>query len=258
LKTTKKTKLLTCCAFFDIKSAFDAAWHPAIRNSLIKKGCPRFLVKILGDFPSFRSSTLTNASSSFTANTELGCPQGSVLSPFLWNILIEELLSLSFPFSFFILAYGDDIVLCVMDTNFEIALANLQAMCDSAVAWGRSFKLTFNGLKSVFMVFSSKRILPSLPLKVDNVCVARSNSCLYFDLTIDDKLSWNTHIANKCAALKEFLFLILKCCRLSWGLSRNAISLLYKRTVIPNLLYNCSVWASAIRRKRVIAALKSA
>jgi hypothetical protein len=57
---------------------------------------------------------------------------------------------------------------------------------------------------------------------------------------------------------KKLLFLILKCCRLSWGLSRNAISLLYKTTVIPTILYNCSVWASAIPRKRVIAALKSA
>jgi hypothetical protein len=90
-----------------------------------------------------------------------------------------------------------------MDKNFDTALANLQAMCDSAVAWGRSVKLTFNGLKSFFMVFSSKRTLPSLPLKVDNVCVARSHSCLYLGLTIDDKLSWNTHISNKCAAVKK-------------------------------------------------------
>jgi hypothetical protein len=78
-----KKKMVTCCAFLDIKSAFDAAWHPAILNSLIKKGCPQFLVKILGDFLSSRSSILKNVSASFTANTKLGCPQGSVLSPFL-------------------------------------------------------------------------------------------------------------------------------------------------------------------------------
>jgi hypothetical protein len=81
---------------------------------------------------------------------------------------------------------------------------------------------------------------------------------------IDDKLSWNTHISNKwaysfvTAAVTKLFFLILKCCRLSWGLSRNAISLLYKTSVIPTILYICSVWALAIRRKRVIAALKSA
>jgi hypothetical protein len=53
------------------------------------------------------------------------------------------------------------------------------------------------------------------------------------------------------------LFLILKCCQLSWGLSRSSISLLYNFSVIPIILYNCSVWASAIRKKRVIASLKA-
>ena len=54
------------------------------------------------------------------------------------------------------------------------------------------------------------------------------------------------------------LFLIIKCCRLSLGLSRSTISLLYKSSVIPVILYNCFVWASAIRKKRVVASLKAA
>jgi hypothetical protein len=54
------------------------------------------------------------------------------------------------------------------------------------------------------------------------------------------------------------LVLILKCCRLSWGLSRSTISLLYKSSVLPIVLYNCAVWASAIRKKRVVASLKTA
>jgi hypothetical protein len=40
------------------------------------------------------------------------------------------------------------------------------------------------------------------------------------------------------------------------GPSANAILLLYKTTMIPTILY-CSVWASVIHRKRVIASLKS-
>ena len=78
------------------------------------------------------------------------------------------------------------------------------------------------------------------------------------EITIDDKLSWNLHISIKCNAVKKMLFLILKCCRLSWGLSRNTISLLYKSSVIPIILYNCAAWASAIRKKQVVASLKAA
>ncbi len=45
---------------------------------------------------------------------------------------------------------------------------------------------------------------------------------------------------------------------MSWGLSRSTTSLLYKSTFIPTILYNCTVWASAINKKRVVGYLKSA
>lgn len=126
------------------------------------------------------------------------------------------------------------------------------------MVWGFSVKLSFNGSKSIFMIFSSKRNLPPLSLVVDNVIVPRSSCCLYLGLTIDDKLNWNSHITKKCAAVKKLLFQILKCCRLSWGLSRDTVSLLYKSSFIPTILYNCSVWASATSRKKIVKSLKSA
>jgi hypothetical protein len=39
----------------------------------------------------------------------LGCPQGGVLSPFLWAILIGDVLRLSFPFLHIISGYADDL-----------------------------------------------------------------------------------------------------------------------------------------------------
>jgi hypothetical protein len=129
-----------------------------------------------------------------------------------------------------------------MEKDALSALRNLQLMCDTVVAWGASVKLSFNALKSVLIIFSSKRNLPPLSLLVDNVPAPRSNSILYQGLTIDDKLSRNLHTSKKCTVAKKLLFLILKYCQMSWGLSRNTISLLYKSTFTPTILYNCTVW----------------
>ena len=258
IESNKIKKIVTCCAFLDIKSAFDTAWHPAILNGLISKSCPAFLVKLLANFLSSRSCLLSSPLASRVTNIELGCPQGSVLSPFLWNILLEDLLCLKFPFPFCFIAYADDIVVCTMHKEYTSAHSHLQTICDAVVVWGLSVKLVFNGAKSFFLTFSPNRNLPPLSLSVDNVTVPRSSSCVYLGLTIDDKLSWNLHISIKCNAVKKMLFLILKCSRLSWGLSRSTISLLYNSSVIPIILYNCSVWASAIRKKRVVASLKAA
>jgi len=84
------------------------------------------------------------------------------------------------------------------------------SVCDAAVEWGFSVKLSFNGIKSIFMIFSSKRDLPILSLVVDNAIVPLANSCLYLGLTIDDKLNWNIHITKKCTAVKKLSVLNLE------------------------------------------------
>ena len=91
IESNRKKKVITCFAFLDKKSAFDAVWHPAILNCLISKNFPPFLVKLLASFLSSRFCSLSSPLVSRVTDIRLGCPHGSVLSPFLWNILHEDL-----------------------------------------------------------------------------------------------------------------------------------------------------------------------
>ncbi len=50
VKSGFKNKKVVSCAFLDINSAFDAAWHPAILNGLIDKSCPLYLIDIVQVF----------------------------------------------------------------------------------------------------------------------------------------------------------------------------------------------------------------
>ena len=86
----------TACAFLDIKSAFDAAWHPAVLAALIRRGCPAYLVKLVASFLSNRLALLAHKGSTASFTINLGCPQGGVLSPFLWSVLIDDVLRLNF------------------------------------------------------------------------------------------------------------------------------------------------------------------
>jgi len=257
IEKNKKQKVTTCCAFLDIKSAFDAAWHPAILKGLLKKGCPISLVKLIKSFLSSRSGLL-RSSISLSIKIALGCPQGSILSPFLWNILLEELLSMQFPFSFVIIAYADDLVLCTFDKDPTIACNNLQLMCAAAEDWGALVKLSFNATKSLFMIFYAARFTLSLSIIIGGVTIVPSDTCTYLGIIIDSKLNWHAHIEAKCAASKKLLFFILKCCRLTWGLSRKVLSLLYKTVFLPTILYNCAIWAGAVGKKKVVRALLAA
>ena len=58
----------------------------------------------------------------------IGCAQGSVLSPFLWAILIDDALRVQHPFKCIIVAFPDDITIASIDADPGRALLNLQLM----------------------------------------------------------------------------------------------------------------------------------
>ena len=186
-----RQRKIVACAFLDIKSAFDAAWHPAILRGLIAKGCPSYLAELVRCFLHDRSATLSSADASLTRKLELGCPQGSVLSPFLWNILLDSLLRENFPFPHLFIAYADDVVLCSVHEDRNVAISNLQRMCDTAVSWGEAVKHSFNPSKSAFLLFSRKRkkdvdVDVDLFILLNQDRVHRSRDCLYLGITIDE------------------------------------------------------------------------
>lgn len=135
IEGNKRKKLFTCAAFLDFQGAFDAAWHPSIRDGLLKKECPLYLVNIISSFLSDRSAFLESLGYSILVLLSMGCPQGSVLSPFLWNILIEAVFGIIFPFRCAVIAYADDLVLVAWEKDSGDAVQNLQLMCDALVLW---------------------------------------------------------------------------------------------------------------------------
>ncbi|GBP96675.1 Putative 115 kDa protein in type-1 retrotransposable element R1DM [Eumeta japonica] len=77
--------------FLDISGAFDNAWWPMV---LTKGGVPRW-----------RRSRVEEVHN--------GVPQGSVLGPALWNVLLDDLLRLPFPAGVKTVAYADDVTVLV-------------------------------------------------------------------------------------------------------------------------------------------------
>jgi hypothetical protein len=103
-------KKTTACAMIDIKSAFDTAWAPAILSALIARKCPIFLVKIIRDFLTNRKGKFDQQKSVDLFQIPTGCPQKGFLSPFLWNVMIDDIFRLPSDHKKpgLALAYADD------------------------------------------------------------------------------------------------------------------------------------------------------
>ena len=89
-------KIFTACLFFDIRGAFDNVCYASIIDTLIRKKCPGYLTGLIFSFLSNRSVILTLGTHSLEVQVSKGCPQGSLLSPFLRNLIADTAFSLPF------------------------------------------------------------------------------------------------------------------------------------------------------------------
>ncbi|KAG0727934.1 LINE-1 retrotransposable element ORF2 protein [Chionoecetes opilio] len=98
--------------FMDLEKAFEMASGPVILASLAEKGVQGRLLRWTQDFLSDRQArVILQGTLSDLATFENGTPQGSILSPFLFNILVENLVSLPLGACTKILGYADDLAL---------------------------------------------------------------------------------------------------------------------------------------------------
>lgn len=251
-------KLFSAAAFLDIKSAFDCAWHPAIIAALSKRSCPIHLLKIVKSFLSDRCAQMAHRGALVEKQLNVGCPQGGVLSPFLWNIMIDDILRIVFPFPARFIAYADDLTVITSHLDPAIAVAHLQKACDAINNWLENVKLSLNASKTVLVIFSRRKIaLPQLFLYINGIKIIPSRTVKYLGFLLDAQLKWTDHITQKCVAAKRALFAVYNCLRATWGVDRRRLLFLYESVVEPILLYGSGVWISGLRRKNCIQKLRS-
>lgn len=98
-------------AFIDLQSAFDVANRDVILDQLVESGIKgRPLKRVKGYLNNRTSRVIYKGAYSSNKGFELGTPQGSALSPFLFNVLLHRLLS-SLPDNpgITIICYADEI-----------------------------------------------------------------------------------------------------------------------------------------------------
>ena len=115
---------------------------------MINKGCPRYLVRTIKDFLRERRGKITIDDEDLEINIPTGCPQGSVLSAFLWITLMDAVFDIKFPFPTHLIAYADDLTVCCSDAHPLRVALNVQTACNMTVKWLESIKLSINARKS--------------------------------------------------------------------------------------------------------------
>ena len=122
---------VNCRLFVDLKGAFDKANKEVILESLVNKGVKGRLLMWISDYLSNRKASVWfQGHESEEKNLELGTPQGGVLSPMLFNILMDKIASYRFYGDAQVIIYADDILIqCSDEEVMSKVIEQLQSLC---------------------------------------------------------------------------------------------------------------------------------
>ena len=77
----------------------------------------------------------------------------------------------------------------------------------------------------------------------DNILINKESQIKFLGVTLDDKLSWKSHINNICKTISRNIGIINK---LKWYLPQNVLLALYSTLVLPYLNYSILAWGNSM------------
>ena len=186
-------------AFLDYEKAFELASPAAILFSLVNRG-------VKGNLLAFNKYYLQNRQarvkvqgtvSSYT-NLENGTPQGRIISPFLYNILMENIARLELPQGVDLLLFGDDVCVAARGRN---KINNLQRAVNMFMEKSKELGLKINTNKTKTMIIKDKK--PERNITINNQPIEWVENFVYLGIHIDSKLNFNQelkYLRQKAAA----------------------------------------------------------
>ena len=229
--------------FLDIEQAFDAISFQAIKDALIQAGIPETITNWIYHMVSNRMITVTYCGHDTTKKATKGSPQGGVLSPLLWNITLDTLLSSLGIHTSFVQAFADDLVILISGICKTTVQEISQRHLTNINRWCASKGLNLSALKSKAILFTNKRDnMLTNPLMVGNNQVPQVTDTMYLGVTIDSKLSWGMHIQAKCTKAVQHLQACNRAVGKTWGISPSGTRWIYNQIILPSLGYAALAW----------------
>lgn len=232
-------------AFIDFSKAFDRTWHDGILFKLHKIGIRGRAWRWVRAFLSDREIRVVNSGyCSDWHKITAGVPQGSVISPFLFIVYINDIIDGQHFMIIHILLYADDI--CIWSNSDSIH--SLKACLRVIAEWAWKWKMVINGPKSAFIVFERRR---KPPLANNIVCDNHRGSTVtfkcvdtyrYLGLHLTYNLVWEKHSESVINKVRRASYMIARTIHMDSPPGPMVIRSLVKAIVIPIISYGFPLW----------------
>jgi len=176
-----------------------------------------------------------------------GSPQGGVLSPTVWNLIMDMLLKHFKGGAVKVTAYADDILLIVTGKDPSTLRNLMQTALDYVLKWGRVNGLVFNPEKTCVVDFTKNtRKCVWKKLHMGKKELEYSTSMKYLGVTFTRHLSWTEHVNGRIRKGLQILNMAKAIIGRNWGMDPEKVLWIYTALVRPTISYGALVWAKLL------------
>ena len=183
-----------------------------------------------------------------------GIPQGSILGPLFFSILINDIVNSSSKLSF--LMYADDTTIYFNLEDFSSLNREyeINRELEKVNTWFQLNKLTLNVEKTKCMLFHKRRTVNPIHILLNNKAIDIVPQFNYLGIILDEHLSWKAHVAMVTGKLSKTNGILN---RLKYIYPSQVLLTVYKSLFVPHINYGSLVWgqnydAISKLQKRVI------
>ena len=234
----------TLAEFIDLKKAFDTVNLEILKKKLDKLGIRNKTLDWCSSYLSNRyQCTYANGVTSDLLPVTCGVPQGSVLGPLFFLVVVNDALDFCG-----VKLYADDTVLYRLGINSWEVAEKPQRSITRFSKWCEENSLTINIAKTKIMSFGSRHNVK----KAKNVIVKLGNDKLqqvpsykYLGMLLDSTLNYNLHVNQVIRTVLDKLLLLTK---MKKYLRDNTATCIYKSMLLPYLDYADVVFDGALNK----------
>jgi ribonuclease HI len=234
----------TLAAFIDMEKAYDSVWRDGLLAKLAKQGIQGKIWHWIDDFLQDRSASPTlDGWEGDPFKSTVGLPQGSVISPLLFNLYIQDIFAKVTSEK---VKFADDGSLWHTGKDVTTLTMALERDLSAVQDWARLWRMKINPEKTEVCLFQKRA-----PAEQDRPVVRMGLAALRYNPTprllgvfLDEELNFNHHI-DKTEAKANKALNLLRTVKSTEKINTKRLLQIYQAVVVPHLEYAAPVWQTA-------------
>lgn len=256
IETSLEHKQYSLAAFMDIEGAFNNVNVDAITDALINLKVETPICKWLNLMLRSRAIHSAIGNSNIKRFAQKGTPQGGVISPLLWLLVVNKVLKIFDNKHIKIIAYADDVVIIVCGLFLSTISERVTQGLTILSKWAREADLGVNPAKTELVLFTRRYKIPSFKLPtLDGVSLQLSPKAKYLGVILDSRLNWRLNTTERISKSQTAYYACRSIIAKTWGLSPSLCLWILKAIVSPILTYGACVWWPVLSSKTTRAIL---